>query len=63
MRVKMLKAWGLSNPGDVIEPPIGVAIELIQSGRAVEVDEDEKGVTDRWNKRMAKPPKGKAAQA
>ena len=39
MRVKMLKAWGLSNPGDVIDPPVGVAIELIQSGRAVEVDD------------------------
>ena len=63
MRVKMLKAWGLSNPGDVIDPPGGVGIELSQSGRAVEVDGDEKGVADRWNKRMAKPPKGKAAQA
>ena len=49
--------------GDVIDPPVGVAIELIQSGRAVEVDEDEKGVADRWNKRMAKPHKGKAVQA
>ena len=63
MRVKMLKPWGLSKPGDVIDPPDGVAIELIQSGRAIEVDEDEKGVADRWHKRVAKPPKGKAAQS
>lgn len=64
MKIKMLKPWGFSNPGDVIDPPRGVAIELIKAGRAVEVkDEEEKGVVDRWHKRVAKPPKGKAAQA
>ena len=64
MKIKMLKPWGFSNPGDVIDPPYGVAIELIKAGRAVEVkEEEEKGVVDRWHKRVAKPPKGKAAQA
>ena len=63
MRVKMLKAWGLSNPGDVIDPPVGVALELIQAGRAEAVDDDDKSVADRWHKRVAKPPKGKAVQA
>lgn len=63
MRVRMLKPWGLSKAGDVIDPPDGVAIELIQTGRAEAVDDDEKGVVERWHKRVAKPPKGKAAQA
>lgn len=62
MRIKMIKSWGLSKVDDIIDPPVGVAIELIQAGRAVAVeDEDEKGVADRWNKRMTKPPRGKQA--
>jgi hypothetical protein len=49
---------------DIIDPPVGVAIELIQSGRAVAVEDgDEKAATDRWHKRIDKPPKGKQAKA
>jgi hypothetical protein len=60
----MVKAWGLSRVNDIIDPPVGVAIELIQSGRAVAVEDgDEKAATDRWHKRIDKPPKGKPAKA
>lgn len=63
MRIKMIKPWGFSKVDDIIDPPRGVAIELIKAGRAVEViEEEEKGVTDRWHKRIVKPPKGKQAQ-
>lgn len=64
MRIRMVKAWGLSRVNDIIDPPVGVAIELIQSGRAVAVeDSDEKATVDRWHKRLDKPPKGKQAKA
>lgn len=62
MRIKMIKPWGFSKVDDIIDPPRGVAIELIKAGRAVEVkDEESKSVVERWHKRVPKPPKGKQA--
>lgn len=64
MKIRIIRPWGLSKVDDILDPPAPVAIELIKAGRAVEVkDEEEKGVVERWHKRVAKPPKGKAAQA
>jgi len=52
---------------DVIDPPIGVAIELVKIGRAefvgVDVLEEDRQAIERWNKRVSKPPRGKKAQA
>lgn len=67
MKVKMRKAWGFSKPGDVIDPPVGVAIELVRIGRAefigeVEREEDKHDL-DQWNKRLTRPPRGKKARA
>lgn len=67
MKVKMLKAWGFCKVDDVIDPPIGVAIELVKIGRAefvgVDVLEEDRQAIERWNKRVSKPPRGKKAQA
>lgn len=67
MKVRMVKAWGFSKIGDVIDPPVGVAIELVKIGRAefvgvVEREDDRRDV-EQWNKRLARPPRGKKAQA
>ena len=67
MKVKMLKAWGFSKIGEVIDPPIGVAIELVKIGRAefvgeVELEDDRQAIK-LWNKRVSKPPRAKKAQA
>ena len=44
MKIRFLKAWGLSNPGDVIDPPqIDVALLLIARGIAVRCTDDPDG--------------------
>ena len=67
MKVKMVKPWGFARIGDVIDPPIGVAIELVKIGRAefvgtVELEEDRQAI-ERWNKRVSKPPRGRQTKA
>lgn len=38
MRIRLTKAYGLSAPGDELDPPASVAKLLIKSGRAVAID-------------------------
>lgn len=56
MKIKLVKAWGMAAPGEVIDPPPGVAVLLIERGIAERVEEQKQGFTDRWNKREARPP-------
>lgn len=55
MKIKLIKAWGMAAPGEVIDPPPGVAALLIERGIAERVEEKQ-GFTDRWNKRESRPP-------
>lgn len=55
MKIKLLKPWGMANPGDVINPPPGVAHLLIERGIAELYEGDEQGFAGRWNKRVAYP--------
>lgn len=42
MKIRFLKAWGLSNPGDIIDPPqIDVALLLIARGIATPYDDPD----------------------
>jgi len=55
VKIKLVKAWGMAAPGEVIDPPPGVAALLIERGIAERVEEKQ-SFTDRWNKREARPP-------
>jgi hypothetical protein len=55
MKIKLLKSWGLANPGDVINPPPGVAQLLIERGIAELYEGEEQGFAGKWNKRIAYP--------
>lgn len=55
MKIELIKAWGYAAPGEVIDPPPGVAALLIERGIAKPVD-DKQGISDRWNKRESRPP-------
>lgn len=65
MKVRMLKPWGFSKAGDIIDPPVGVAAELIKAGRAIaEVDDikrDTTPITEKWNKRLKAPTRTRRA--
>lgn len=42
MKIRFLKAWGLSNPGDIIDPPqIDIALLLIARGIAAPHDDPD----------------------
>lgn len=55
MKIKLIKAWGMAAPGEILDPPPGVAALLIERGIAQRVDE-QKAFTDRWHKRESRPP-------
>lgn len=55
MKIELIKAWGYAAPGEVIDPPPGVAALLIERGIAKPVD--DKQISDRWNKRESRPPR------
>lgn len=57
MKIKMLRPWGLANVGDLLDPPIGVALELIARKVAEAVtDVQPKPGPAGWNKQFTKPP-------
>jgi hypothetical protein len=58
MKIRIIKAWGLSKVDDVIDPPAPVAIELINAGRAVIAEDRTRGTaptTETWNKSVTPP--------
>jgi len=55
MKIKLLKPWGKANPGDIINPPPGVAQLLIERGIAELYEGEEQGFAGKWNKRIAYP--------
>jgi len=58
MKIRIIKAWGLSRVNDVIDPPAPVAIELIKAGRAVVVEDRTRATaptTEAWNKSVTPP--------
>jgi hypothetical protein len=54
MKIELIKSWGYSAPGQVIDPPPGVAALLIERGIAKLADQPP--FTDRWHKRQTQPP-------
>jgi hypothetical protein len=56
MKIRMLRAYGLASPGQIIDPAPGVALLLIQRGIAVIYEGDEKPIHERWNKKLNRPP-------
>lgn len=64
MKIRIIKAWGLSRVNDVIDPPASVAVELIKAGRAVVVEDRAKQTTptiEAWNKSVTPPQRGRRA--
>ena len=61
MKIELIKAWGYAAPGEVIDPPPGVAALLIERGIAKLV-EDKQSISDRWNKRESRPPRQEVAR-
>jgi hypothetical protein len=64
MKIRIIKAWGLSRVNDVIDPPAPVAIELIKAGRAVVVEDRTRQstpTTETWNKSVTPPQRGRRA--
>ena len=61
MKIELIKAWGYSAPGQVIDPPPGVAALLIERGVAKLAE--EKPFTDRWHKRQTQPPAAQRQEA
>jgi len=55
VKIELIKAWGYAAPGEVIDPPPGVAALLIERGIAKAVEEKQ-AFSDRWNKRESRPP-------
>jgi hypothetical protein len=58
MKIRIIKAWGLSKVDDVIDPPAPVAIELINAGRAVIVEDRTRQTAptiETWNKSVTPP--------
>jgi hypothetical protein len=55
MKIELIKAWGYAAPGEVIDPPPGVAALLIERGIAKPA-QDKQGLSDRWHKRQTQPP-------
>jgi hypothetical protein len=55
MKIELIKAWGYAAPGEVIDPPPGVAALLIERGIA-KLANDKQGFSDRWHKRETRPP-------
>lgn len=62
MKIELIKAWGYAAPGEVIDPPPGVAALLIERGIAKPVEQDKQGFSDRWNKRESRPPRQEVAR-
>ena len=56
MKIRMLKAYGLASPGQIIDPAPGVALLLIQRGIAEKYEGDEMPLHQRWNKKLSRPP-------
>ena len=56
MKIRMLKAYGLASPGQIIDPAPGVALLLIQRGIAERYEGDELPLRVRWNKKLSQPP-------
>ena len=56
MKIRMLKAYGLASPGQIIDPAPGVALLLIQRGIAEKYEGDELPLRERWNKKLNRPP-------
>ena len=61
MTSELIKSWGYSAPGQVIDPPPGVAALLIERGIAKLAE--EKPFTDRWHKQFTQPPPAKRQEA
>jgi len=57
MKIKLLKPYGFSNPGDLLDINLGVAEQLIQRGVAELVKESKRGGKDDTNKTFFAPPK------
>lgn len=53
MKIKLIRPYGFSSIGDVLDVPVGVAQLLIQRKIAT-VYEDR--ISDSWNKQMTQPP-------
>lgn len=59
MRIRLIRPWGLSKVDDIIDPPVGVAAELIKAGRAIpeveDVYRDTAPIAETWNKKLQQP--------
>lgn len=64
MKIRIIKAWGLSKVDDILDPPAPVAIELIKAGRAVIAEDRTRATaptTETWNKSVTPPQRGRRA--
>lgn len=59
MKIKLLKSYGLSDAGEIMDFNRGVAEQLILRGIAQEIRDEKRGGPEDTNKRFTKPPKGR----